>query len=326
MADIITVGEILVEIMAMRTGQRFDEAGSLMGPFASGAPAICIDQAARMGASCAIIAKVGDDAFGRLCINRLSADGVDISGIITDSRYTTGTAFVTYLSDGNRSFIFHFAESAAGYLSEADIREDLVKGARYLHVMGCSLSAGSRLRNAVISAVRMAKGQGIKISFDPNIRPELLSDHKVGDIFQEVLANTDILLSGESELMALTGNNDVEETLRMLQSGGTALIVLKNGRKGIRVITGEEDFFEPAFVVEEIDATGAGDCFDGAFLACLLEGMPLREAVHVANAAGALSVTKKGPMEGAHFKQEVMAFLEANEEYIVQTKKQVYEK
>ena len=309
MADIITVGEILVEIMATQTGQRFDAAGSLVGPFASGAPAICIDQAARMGASCAIIAKVGDDAFGRLCINRLSADGVDISGIVTDNRYTTGTAFVTYLSDGSRSFIFHFAESAAGYLTEADIRESLIRESRFLHVMGCSLSAGTRLRNTVISAVRMAKRHGIKISFDPNIRPELLSDQKVGDIFQEVLANTDVLLSGESELMALTGSHDMEKTLRMLKSGGMTMIVLKNGKKGIRVITGDDDFFEPSFVVEEIDATGAGDCFDGAFLACLLEGMPPREAVHVANAAGALSVTKKGPMEGAHFKREVLAFL-----------------
>ena len=323
MADIISVGEILVEIMTTQTGQGFDAAGTLVGPYASGAPAICIDQAARMGASCAIIAKVGDDAFGRLNMMRLSDDGVDISGIITDKRYTTGTAFVTYLPDGSRSFIFHFAESAAGYLSEADVDEGMIKGSRCLHVMGCSLSAGPRLRNAVICAVRMAKRHGVKISFDPNIRPELLSDQKVGDIFQEVLANTDILLSGESELMALTGKADMAETLRSLQSGGIGLIVLKNGKKGIRVISGDDDFFEPPFSVEEIDATGAGDCFDGALLACLLEGMPLREAVHVANAAGALSVTKKGPMEGAHLKLEILAFLKANEEYFIQTKKQL---
>jgi sugar/nucleoside kinase (ribokinase family) len=172
----------------------------------------------------------------------------------------------------------------------------------------------------------MAKRHGLKISFDPNIRPELLAERKVGDIFQEVLAKTDILLSGESELMALTGSSDMAETLRSLQSGGIGLIVLKNGKKGIRVISGDDDFFEPAFSVEEVDATGAGDCFDGAFLACLLEGMPLREAIHVANAAGALSVTKKGPMEGAHFKREVLAFLKANEEHIIQTKKQLHEK
>jgi tagatose kinase len=311
MADIIAVGEILVEIMATQTGQGFDAAGSLVGPFASGAPAIFIDQAARMGASCAIMAKVGDDAFGKLNMKRLSDDGVDISGIIVDKRYTTGTAFVTYKQDGSRSFIFHFAESAAGYLTEADINEDMIKRARFLHVMGCSLSAGPRLRNAVIFAVRMAKRHGVGISFDPNIRPELLTDRKVGDIFQEVLENTDILLSGESELMALTGNHDMTETLRSHHIGAIGLIVLKNGKKGIRVISGEDDFFEPPFAVEETDATGAGDCFDGALLACLLDGIPLREAVHVANAAGALSVTKKGPMEGAHFKREIMAFLNA---------------
>src|SRR3954463_945640 len=78
---IVTMGEILVEILATEIGQSFRRPGTLMGPYASGAPAIFIDQVAKSGSPCAIIGCVGDDDFGVLNVERLRADGVDVSGI-----------------------------------------------------------------------------------------------------------------------------------------------------------------------------------------------------------------------------------------------------
>ena len=77
----ITIGEILVEIMATTVGNGFREAQPLIGPFPSGAPAIFIDQVAKLGGACGIVSAVGDDDFGHLNIDRLARDGVDVSAI-----------------------------------------------------------------------------------------------------------------------------------------------------------------------------------------------------------------------------------------------------
>ena len=100
MAQVVTIGEILVEIMATRIGQTFREPGLFAGPYPSGAPAIFADQAARVGASTALISCVGPDDFGTLNLERLAASGVETSGIRRVPGTTTGSAFVTYRADG----------------------------------------------------------------------------------------------------------------------------------------------------------------------------------------------------------------------------------
>jgi sugar/nucleoside kinase (ribokinase family) len=94
--SILTIGEILVEIMATERGDGFLEPITLLGPFPSGAPAIFIDQAARFGQPAAIIACVGDDDFGRVNLNRFRRGGVDVSGVRIDREVATGSAFVPY--------------------------------------------------------------------------------------------------------------------------------------------------------------------------------------------------------------------------------------
>ena len=140
MLDILTIGEILVEILTEKTGQVFYRPGVLLGPYPSGAPAIFIDQAARMGARCAIVAKVGQDDFARLNLERLSQDGVDVTPVIRTADNSTGVAFVTYYEDGSRQFIFHFAKAACGELSAADVDPALIADTRFLHIMGCSIT------------------------------------------------------------------------------------------------------------------------------------------------------------------------------------------
>ncbi|HET9565410.1 MAG TPA: PfkB family carbohydrate kinase, partial [Mycobacterium sp.] len=91
---VLTVGEILVEIVATTKGDGFRESQPLLGPFPSGAPAIFIDQVGRLGTPAAIVSRVGDDDFGRLNLDRLAADGVDVSGIDVANGEATGSAFV----------------------------------------------------------------------------------------------------------------------------------------------------------------------------------------------------------------------------------------
>lgn len=309
MPKVIAIGEILVEMMAKTTGQSFLEPGEWLGPYPSGAPAIFIDQAARLGADCGIIAKVGDDDFGRLNLDRLRSDGVDLSQAAIVPGATTGTAFVSYRPNGDRDFIFHFAHSAAGLLAPEDVSEDYVRQADYLHVMGCSLSASDSMRLAVMSAVDIVKANGGKVSFDPNLRPELRQVDGIRDVFQRILEASDIIMSGEEELLQLTGGNTTEEAVASVQSMGASIVALKRGSNGSTVYAPQGICHIPPFEVEEIDATGAGDCYDGAFIAQLAAGSHPFEAARLAAAAGAYSVTRQGPMEGAATRSELTQLL-----------------
>ena len=114
---VLTVGEILVEIVATTKGDGFREPQPLVGPFPSGAPAIFIDQIGRLGTPAAIISRVGDDDFGRLNLDRLTADGVDVSGIEVAKGEATGSAFVRYRPDGSRASVYNIAHSATGKLT-----------------------------------------------------------------------------------------------------------------------------------------------------------------------------------------------------------------
>src|ERR1035438_10339699 len=98
--------------MADERGHGFREPLRLVGPFPSGAPAIFIDQVAKLGQACGIIGCVGDDDFGRVNLDRLSHDGVDIKAVEVHPAYVTGSAFVRYRDDGNRDFVFNIKNSA----------------------------------------------------------------------------------------------------------------------------------------------------------------------------------------------------------------------
>ena len=311
MYDIITVGEILVEILTDKLNQEFSGPGALLGPFPSGAPAIAIDQAARMGAKTAIVAKIGADDFGLLNKERLRQNGVDISHIIETAENVTGTAFITYFSDGSRKYIFHFTHAACGELCPADVKEELIKNTRYVHIMGCSITGSPSMGEAIMKAVRLAKKYGVGISFDPNIRPELLKG-RIMDYYKEIIDDADILLTGKTELDFLF--NETGSAVTRLLKQKDRIVVIKNGAENTSVYTRREAFKVAPFPAVTVDATGAGDSFDGTFLALLCRGADLKTAALYGNAAGARAVTKRGPMEGNTGRAELEKFIHENPE------------
>jgi tagatose kinase len=304
MADILTIGEILVEVMTKEVGQRFDETGEFVGPFASGAPAIFIDQAAKTGSTAGIISKIGNDAFGELNYRRLRQDGVDVSFIQKTPLKPTGVAFVTYKEDGDRDFIFHLHDSASSLIGPDDIKGEDFVDCNYFHVMGSSLFTQG-LREAVRKAIDCCKKTGTKISFDPNIRKELLQDSVMKEFLEYVLSHCDIFLPGSDELELLFGPVEEEEVVANLLEKGVQHIVVKNGSKGCRAYSKETRFSVQPLKVVENDPTGAGDCFAGTFISCMNQGIGFRQSVMYANTAGALAVTKKGPMEGNTHLEEI---------------------
>ena len=307
----ITVGEILVEIMATTTGSGFLEAQPLTGPYPSGAPAIFIDQVARLGGKAGIIAGVGNDDFGRLNIDRLQRDGVDVSAVSISDDLPTGSAFVRYRADGGRDFVFNIKHSAAGRIEMTPAAEDLIRGAGHIHVMGSAFVIPGAA-NVIEAAIHSVRSRGGSVSLDPNVRKELLDSDKISGHFSSVLKVADLLLPSGEELFAATGLNDEPSAVTKLLDLGVGEVVLKRGKDGASFFGhGATRIDCSAFIVEEIDPTGAGDCFGAAYLTSRRLGFSPEEALVRASAAGARNVTRQGPMEGVSTAAELTAFIAA---------------
>ena len=172
-ARIVSIGEVVAEIIAEDRGAGFRQPLRLQGPYPSGAPAIFIDQVARLGHPAGLISCVGDDDFGWVNVERLRRDGVDISAIRIHPDQVTGTAFVRYRDTGERDFVFNIRHSAAGHTRLTEEGRALLNGCGHLHVVGSSLFSPP-LIEAARQAVRHVKERGGAVSFDPNIRKEML--------------------------------------------------------------------------------------------------------------------------------------------------------
>ena len=305
----VCVGEILVEIVATTLGCGFRVPQPLFGPFPSGAPAIFIDQCARMGGAAAMVGAVGRDDFGAVNLDRLRDDGVDVSAIAIDPDFPTGSAFVRYRADGSRDFVYNIATSAAARFGLTDPVRALIARAGHLHVMGTALSMPAAAEVIECAAARI-KARGGSLSVDPNLRKELLHDPETEARFARLIAMADLLLPSGEELERSAGVSGQDAALARLFGLGVTEIALKQGAGGATVFTPDAaPIHAPGFAVQERDPTGAGDCFGGAYLACRRLGMGIAEALRYGNAAGARNVTVLGPMEGAGTRAELDAFI-----------------
>jgi len=294
-----TMGEILVEIMRPEPDMPLGEIGSFFGPYSSGAPAIFIDTAARLGHKAGIIGAVGNDAFGHSTVDRLKRAGVDITHVSFVDGFSTAVAFVAYESSGDRTFIYHIGNTPAASALCPDEKTVAPPAPAFFHVMGCSLMANDEFCTQIHKAAALFVKLGAKISFDPNIRTELLGKRSLSDLISPIMEHCAVLLPGVDELKAISEMKTIEEAASTLfENPVLEMIVLKLGSEGCRVITREEDFSIGVYKIEPKDPTGAGDSFDAGFLCGLLDGMPLKDAAKHASAAAALNTAAFGPMEG----------------------------
>ena len=294
---VLSVGELLVEIMREGTGVPLSVSGTFHGPYASGAPAIFAWAAARLGAPVRFAGVCGDDPFGTLCRQHLQGAGVDLH-VRTVPTHETGAAFVSYNEDSSREFFFYLQHAAAAQLSPAAITPELLAGISWLHVTGSSLGVSESMREAVFVAVDKAKAQGATVSFDPNIRPELFPEQTLADVCAPVLAAADVVLPSRAEAEQLTGIADPEKACYKLLEDAR-IVLLKQGAEGCTLFADGEAQHLPGVAVREVEPTGAGDCFAAGFAVASLRGAQPLEAARFANAVGALSVTAFGPTSAA---------------------------
>lgn len=305
--EVVSVGNMLVEVMRTGLDRPLNLPAEFAGPFPSGDTPIYIDTVARLGHAAGFIGAIGPDDFGRCLMERFERDGVDSSQVAILPDQTTGVAFVAYFTGGARKFIYHWRYAAAGRLGPEHVHGEYFESARWLHLTGCNLAASPSAREACCRAMDLLPA-GARLSFDANIRPELLTIDQIRGLVDPVVQRANVILPSLTEAAMLTGLETDEKGCRLWASQGKT-VVLKMGPKGCRIYSGERVLDVPGFAVHEIDPTGAGNSFCAGFTVALLENMPLEVAGRFANAVGALAVTKLGPMEGAPNRQQVDEFL-----------------
>ena len=308
MPDLIAIGEPLAEMAAESAGRLGDVDRFRRGW--GGDTANFVLAAARLGGACGYVTRVGQDAFGAAFIAMLEAHGVDAAQVKADAEHHTGLYFVTYSEERKHRFDYVRRGSAASHLTGADIDPDYVADARVLHASGISQAISRSCADAVRVAMELAREAGTTVSYDANVRPALGDRDTLRRNFEAAVALADIVFVSEEDAAYLYDGTPLEAFLDRILGQRPWLAVAKLGADGclIKSDAGEQCHV-PAWRVDAVDATGAGDAFSAGFVLSLLRGAALAEAGRYANAVGALTASGVGAIAPQPSHDEVTAFM-----------------
>ena len=303
--DLVVVGDVNPDIVVTGAEPRFGQHEQVVASIEQtigGSASIAAVGAAKLGLRVALVGVVGDDRFGRGMLAELADAGIDVTHCRTAPGRSTGASVI--LTRGDDRAIMT-ASGTIGDLVADDVPDELLARTRHVHVGSYFLLEG--LRPGAPGLARRVHAAGATFSVDPNWDPSGAWDGGLPALLPEV----DVLLPNAAEARMLTGRSDPIEAARSLASGGVRpgpgdasragrpLVVVKLGREGaVAVGPDGAEWRVPAFPIEPIDATGAGDAFDAAFLAVWLGGRPVEEAMALAVVAGALSTRGSGGTAG----------------------------
>ncbi|SET97572.1 sugar kinase [Paracoccus homiensis] len=298
--DILCLGEPMLEFNQKPDGNYLPGHG---GDTSNAAIA-----AARQGARVGMITHLGTDAFGQSFLDLWASEGVDTTSVrqVTDAH--TGVYFVTHGPDGHE-FSYLRAGSAASRMGPGDLPVTALQQAKILHVSGISQAISDTAADAVFEAIRLVREGGGRVSYDTNLRLKLWPLERARAVTHAAMAQCDIALPGLEDAVQLTGLEAPEDIVQFYLDLGPSIVALTLGSKGTLVATSEKQSIVPVREVKAVDATAAGDTFDGTFLARLVAGDDPFEAARYANAAAALTTLGYGAVAPMPRKEAVTEFL-----------------
>lgn len=311
MGKIVALGEVVADVYRNEGSSNVEMP---LNARPGGAPANVAVSAARLGVEAAFVGGVGQDLFGDFILRTLGTEGVDVSAVRRcEPPVRTSLAFVE-IKDGDRSFTFYRSDPAADeLLAPEDITREVLSGASFVNFGSIPLIKDP-VRSAIYRAVGLADELEIPVAFDVNLREHLWdSVGSAREAIAPLLGRSRIVKVSDDELLPLLGTEDVEEAAEMLLKRGAALVLVSLGAEGAFYATRAFTGIIPAFKVEVVDPTGAGDAFLAASLVCLSGGEweeeRVREAVRRGTAAGAIACTGYGAMGTLPTKGELERFM-----------------
>lgn len=313
--QIIGIGEALIDFIGVENAS-FDETTTFKKCF-GGSPMNTIIGVARLGVEAGAIAAVGDDSFGKFILAEFKKNNVDTSHIKIKKGVRTTLAFI--VNDPVRGWICIFYRSpwlkhtSDSLLSPKDIDYDYISKSRILHVSGFALSQNPG-RQALFKAVRYAKKAGVDVSFDPTLRLDVWrSENILRKTYVQMLRLADIATFSREEAEFAFGTSNPREAAEKALKYGVRIVGIKLGSEGsfLKVRSGRE-VSAPAFKVNVVDVTGAGDGWNAGLLVSLCKGLEIEHCIKVANAVGALVVTKPGAITALPYRDDLNRFLYEN--------------
>ena len=302
--DVLSLGIYVVDVLG-RPIDQFPEKGKLalfdeLEIHTGGCANNTAIALTRLGISAGAMGKVGTDAFGDLILQTLIDNGADTAGMQQDASTSTSFSFVAVASDGERTF-YHYI-GANGELCEVDLNWEIIKSAKILHIAGALVMPrfdGAPMANVL----REAKVLGITTSLDTAYD----ATGKWMETLEPCLSYVDMFMPSIVEAQHLTGLSEYREITQFLRDNyGIHTIVIKMGENGSYVSTPEAEHFAPAYPVNAVDATGAGDAYVAGFLAGTIMGWDLKSTAELASATGAACVTAIGTTAGIQNLEETL--------------------
>ena len=259
---------------------------------------------ARLGVPVRLVALLGADSFGDLLASELHSVGVD-TRFVTRSAAPTAATIALVNSTGDRLFLYRPGSSNEAFAEPIDFEAHReTSGLSHYHLANyCALP---RLRPQAADFLRRARAAGFTTSLDTGWD----STGRWIEDLRPCLPHTDLLFANEDEARLFSGDRPAPEAAAWLLDHGAGCVVIKLGGKGCYVLNRETKLRAPAFAVEAVDTTGAGDCFVGGFLAALHRTNSLENAARFANAVAALSVQRLGATGNLRAYEETLSWME----------------
>jgi 2-dehydro-3-deoxygluconokinase len=301
--QLISLGEPLIEFNRPREG---DGRTWLQG-FGGDSQNVAI-AAARQGASTGYLTSLGQDWMGDAFLELWKAEGVDASRVTRHPTAPTGVSFVTHTEAGHK-FDYLRKNSAASLMTPTGLPRDYIAGARFFHLSAIGQAISDSARATGEAAIDAARAAGVRVSYDTNLRLRLWNLETARKVIHATIARCDIVLPSLDDSKQLTGLTEPEAIADYYLALGAPLVALKMASDGCLVVTANQRLRVPGHWVASVDATGAGDTFDGAFLARLLAGDDVPAATRYANVAAALSTRGYGAVTPIPRADEVLAEL-----------------
>ncbi|HZJ88016.1 MAG TPA: sugar kinase [Sphaerochaeta sp.] len=296
MHEVVTIGESLVAFIPdSHTKLRYVNTFTKVVVGAESNVAVGLS---KLGHKASWLSKVGADEFGHYMIREIRAEGVDTSAVLLDSEHPTALMFKEFSPSLQSSVYYYRANSAASTLSLADIDWDFLRQAKIIHISGITAALSPSCKEVVEAVATFAKEEGIRFSFDPNIRKKLWSMEEAKKTLTPLLALSDLVLLGDEEAEILLGTDDKQEVISKLHQMGASIVALKRGEAGAYVSDGTTAVDIPIYPVQVVDTIGAGDAFNAGFIAGILEGKSIEECGRMGAVMGAFAVSSYGDTEG----------------------------
>ena len=314
--DVIALGELLIDFTENALS---NQGNPLFEANPGGAPCNVLSMLTKLGKRCAFVGKVGDDLFGRMLRDVVSASGICTDHLYLDSQVGTTLAFVKTFPNGDRDFSFYRNPGADMLLTADEVPAEAIADSRVFHFGTLSMTHDG-VRRATIRALDIAEANGCILSFDPNLRPPLWKNlEEAREQIAYGLSRCHILKIADNELEFMTGERDFDKGAAILLERYPNIRILNvtAGAGGSYSYAFGHRVFVPGFCLGgTIETTGAGDTFCACVLNYVLEhGMEalteaqLTDMLRFANAAAYLVTTKKGAIRSMPERHQVEAIL-----------------